>query len=54
MGRPPKDPSEKKVPKSVYLSPETLATLELIDPNASRAIEKLVAQRDAGQVLEKD
>lgn len=54
MGRPPKNPEERKVPKSVYLQQETLARLALIDSNLSKAIEKLASQQASTAILEKD
>lgn len=41
-GRPRKPEHEKKKQYSVYLSTRTLAILESIDSNLSRAIEKLI------------
>lgn len=52
-GRPPKPASEKKVPKSVYLSPKTLERLELLDSNLSHAIEKLASEQMAGNLAKK-
>lgn len=44
-GRPPKDPSEKKQQRSVYLSPETLQHLQTINPSVSLAIQQLCRER---------
>ena len=44
-GRPRKDPSEKKLQRSVYLSPDTLQHLQTINPSVSLAIQQLCRER---------
>lgn len=40
-GRPRKNPDEKRLQRSVYLSSETLQALQEINPNISQALEQI-------------
>ena len=44
-GRPRKNPDEKRLQRSVYLSSETLQALQEINPNVSLAIQQLYRER---------
>lgn len=44
-GRPRKNPDEKRLQRSVYLSSETLQALQEINPNVSLAIQQLYCER---------